>query len=93
MCGLCGFGLADAELVLGRAVPNRQNTGQLVGQPAKGDSQNVAQPVSQNVTSGGETIVTAPPIAGHSQPDGLFATLWARIRLALSSHPSPSHSH
>ena len=93
MCGLCGFGLADAELVLGRDVSNRQDTEQPAGQLAMDDSQDVTHPVSQIPTSGGETIVAAPPIAGHSQPDGLFVTLWARIRLALSSHPSPSHSH
>lgn len=93
MCGLCGFGLADAELVLGRAVPNGQDTGQLVGQPAKGDSQNVAQPVSQNVTSGEVTTETTHPNAGNSQSNSLLATLWSRFRLPLSGHPFPSHSH
>jgi hypothetical protein len=82
MCGLCGFGLADAELVLGRNVPKEPAT----EQPQVDASQSVADPISRSLTSGEE-------VAEPALPDGLIAVLWSRFRLALSGHLSPSHSH
>lgn len=81
MCGLCGFGLADAELVLGRDVSNKQHTEQTTVQSANDTDRNVVQPVLQIPTSG-------EGVAGPARPDGLVATLWARFKLVLSGHPS-----
>lgn len=89
MCGLCGFGLADAELVLGRGAL----TDQVTGQSTTDSGQDAADPVTQSPTCDGIAADTIQPTAGSvPQPtDGIVATLWARLRQALAGQPSPSH--
>lgn len=89
MCGLCGFGLADAELVLGREMP----TGQAAEQSVTDGSQTVAHPIAQSPTSDGNTAETVQHAAGplSQSADGFVATLWVRVRQAFAGQPSPSH--
>lgn len=89
MCGLCGFGLADAELVLGRDTRATTTDEQSVTDGGL----TVAHPATQSPTCHGITAETIQHTAGPlSQPtDGFVAALWVRVRQAFAGQPSPSH--
>lgn len=89
MCGLCGFGLADAELVLGTDISTKKaDSGASVDAGRDKD-----QYPGQHSTLDGITAETIQSAAGPlSQPtDGFVAALWVWLRQAFAGQPSPSH--